>query len=225
MTAIERELEEVGIILTLLLNEPRMEQLLATCGYGKGQLQEGFTLYEKARSLSNVREESRQTKAEVAEEFVQAWRIARLHYTLDLRLARLAMSEDRSLRTLFPAKRRSKRKISFVTWHGDAQTFYNNLQKNVAYQALLTQYGLSPVRIADSVRVLQKASQSYSQQFTQQARAEALLQERDNTLTFLRQWLRILRVVMRTAFKNEPHLLIAVGLRYPPEQEILRNIS
>ena len=220
MTALERELDEVETILTLLLNEPRMEHLLVSCGYGKGQLQEGFRLYEKARSLSNVREESRQTKTELAEEFVQAWRIARLHYTLDLRLARLALGEERSLRTIFPAKRRSKRKISFSTWHGDAQTFYQNLQRSTAYQTVLAKYGLTAIRIADSVSVVQKASQAYAQQFQQQAKAEARMQERDNTMQFLRQWMRILRVVMRTAFKNEPHLLIAVGLRYPLEQEI-----
>ncbi|MFN8440167.1 MAG: hypothetical protein U0175_05325 [Caldilineaceae bacterium] len=219
MTAIERELDEVGYILTLLLNEPKMEHLLANCGYGREQLQEGFTLYEKARSLSHVREESRQTKAELAEEFVQAWKIARLHYTLDLRLARLAVGEERSLRTIFPAKRRSKRKISFYSWQDDAETFYNNLQKSTVHQVLLAKHGLSPVRIADSVRAVQRASQAYSQQFKQEARAETLMQERNNTMQFLRQWTRILRVVMRTAFKNEPHLLIAVGLRYPPIEE------
>lgn len=218
MTVIEQDLDRIEEILTTLLNEPTMRQLLADCGYGSEQLQQGFALYEKARALSHVREESRQTKTSVAKEFAQAWKIARLHYTLDLRLARLASQRAVALRSILPRKRRSKRKPLFSDWHHEAQTFYSNLQKSTAQQAVLAHYGLTAVRIADSVIVLQKADEAYGQQFKQAAQAQAMLRDRDNTLQFLRHWMRILRVVMRTAFQNRPDFLLTVGLRNPPEE-------
>ena len=218
MTVIELELDHIGGILTMLLNDPTMRQLLANCGYGHEQLQQGFALYEKARALSHVREESRQAKSSVAKEFAQAWKIARLHYTLDLRLTRLASQRATALRSIVPRKRRSKRKPLFSDWHHEAQTFYSNLQKSTAQQAVLAHYGLTAVRIADSVSVLQKADAAYGQQFKQSAQAQAMLRERDNTLQFLRHWMRILRVVMRTAFQERPDLLMAVGLRNPPDE-------
>lgn len=216
MASIDTKLEQARIALHNALSSEEVLSRLSRYGYNEEQLQEGMTLYARARTLTQTQSDSRHSKVTATKSFYEIWQEVQYHYHHDLRAARLALRQHEESHYFLhlPGKRRQK----FSDWQEQAKDFYYGLRDKPELQVIVASKGVTAQRIDEGVQLLQALESARLQQHSQKGNAGDMRRQRNEALQALKLWMKAFRLVARAAFLTTPAYLATLGFEPTPSK-------
>ncbi len=210
MATIEKTLEQARITLSNAANDAQLLAILTQYGYGSERLQAGMALYTAARDSVQTESNAQFSKVNATQSFQQDWKVAKLHYQNDLRLARVALKQhDATHHFLQLNGTRSK---PFDAWQGQAKDFYLGLRNQSELQAIVEPIGLTTERIEQGIQHLQRLEVVRLQNQAEKGSVVDTRLQRHDTFQALNRWMFTFRQIARAALAGNPAHLARLAL-------------
>lgn len=210
MKTMDTKLEPIRMTLSKAISDPEVLALLSRRGYGIEELQEGLALYALARDSAQNQGVARFSRVNATQTFHQRWRVVRIQYNHDVRLARLALKEYQGSRYFLQLD--GTRTQAFGEWYEQAKEFYSSLTTQPDLLAAVAALGLTSERINQGIQQLQILEAARSQQQDQTGSAISTQRQRSAALDALNQWMTTFRRYARLALASVPEHLTTLGL-------------
>ncbi len=210
MSIIEKTLEQARATLTIATNDAELIAILSRYGYGVEQLQEGKALYEAARDSVRMQSDHHFHKVNTTQAFQELWRLAKLHYQNDLRVARMALKEHQPLRHFLQLE--GTRPQSFQSWLGQAKEFYTRLSDRPELLALVAPMGLTSERIEKGLEYMHRLENFRTQRQSENGHSVNTRMQRNESFEALNRWMFTFRMVARGVLALYPAHLMTLGL-------------
>ncbi len=210
MKSMDIVLEQIHTTLRTAINDPEVLTLLSRRGYDIAELQTGMTLVELARDSVQTQGIARFSKVNATQTFHETWRVAKIQYHHDVRVARLALNGLEGSRYFLHLD--NSRLYTFDAWYVQAKEFYHSLRNQAELLALVARLGLTNERIDQGIQQLQALAVARTQQQTQKGSAVSSQRQRNQAFEDLTEWMTAFRQYARLALASTPEYLTILGL-------------
>lgn len=208
--SIDQQLASVHLALNNARSDPELSEALAVFGYDEARLDAGMALYTAAAEAQQqqVREYGEQYAASDA--FRAALDTAQAEYTRYVKVARIALKEDRgAYATLGLA---GARKRTLAGWLAQARQFYTNAQASETVLAALGQFGVTQEKLTAGQAQVDEVESLSAAQKKETGEAQQATQARDAALEALDEWMGDFLAIARIALEDTPQLLEKMGI-------------
>lgn len=181
--------------ITNALNVPTIQSALANFGYDEAKLGEGASLLETAQTLQDkqVKEYGEQFSATDELHLVKA--NANSLYLVHLKLARIALKDNRGLQESLMLN--GRRKLSNSGWLHQAKTFYTNALSNPEIAQSLLPFGLTAEKLTEAQNLVLDVESKLATQLTEKGEAQQATANRDQALDDLMEWISDFKTVAK----------------------------
>ncbi|MCR9251675.1 MAG: hypothetical protein NXI20_14715 [bacterium] len=196
--------------ITNALNVPTIQSALANFGYDETKLGEGASLLETAQTLQDkqVKEYGEQFSATDELHLVKA--NANSLYLVHLKLARIALKDNRGLQESLMLN--GRRKLSNSGWLHQAKTFYTNALSNPEIAQSLLPFGLTAEKLTEAQNLVLDVESKLATQLTEKGEAQQATANRDQALDDLMEWINDFKTVAKLALESDKQLLEVLGM-------------
>lgn len=207
---IEKKLTEAHVALTNVRASVELQTALAAYGYTADRIKEGEQLREAAKAQYQQKITAYGGLRAAADALTSAERQAQALYMRHVRIARVALADDRgALQTLHL---NGRRKPNLAGWIAQAQQFYAAALADSAIQSTLAGFSLTYKMLDDGAQQIASVAARHAARRQQLGTAQNATSVRDKALTELDSWMRDLKVIARVALKDRPQLLEQIGM-------------
>ena len=207
--SIDQRLLISKVAIETVLNDPKLQDLLTSCGYAQSAMLQGQTLHAQALALVQ------QQRARIGKQFAatdtraKTQVQARSIYGRHVGLARVAFRDDRdTVQTLDL----SARKHTLAGWVRQAQQFYTNALADQMIIAGLARYGVTVDQLLAAQALIEAVADGIVSQQSRKNLAQETKQARDTALQALDRWMLDFVAVARIALADQPQQLAQLGL-------------
>jgi len=207
---IEQRLTEAHIAITNVRASADLQAALAAYGYTPERIQQGELLRDTAKAHYQQKIAAYGGLRTAADALTSAERQAQTTYMRQIKIARLALYDDRgALQALHLIGRR---KPTLAGWLAQAQQFYAVALADHAIQDKLAAFSLSRSMLQDGAQQIEAVAARHATRRQQRGTAQNATSQRDAALTELETWMRDLKTIARVALKDRPQLLEQIGV-------------
>jgi hypothetical protein len=199
--------------ITNALEHETVKTALAEFGYDSTRLKEGLDLYEKAARLQDKQrnEYGEQLGATLA--LTNARMEANKLYMLHLKIARIALRNDRNAAVSLQLE--GDRNRSFTGWLEQARVFYANALGDEKIVAALATFNITKEKLEEARSAVNAVELGYNTQMQQKGEAQAATKERDEAFDALQAWMSDYRAIARLALDGQSQYLEVLGIVEP----------
>lgn len=183
-------------------------------GYDTDTLNEGMALYEVADSL-HLKQKQEYGEQYAATGALQAAKeAADKTYMRHLKLARVALKDEKSAEAALQLS--GIRKESMSGWIQQAKAFYTNASTaSAAIKQKLAKVSVSEAEITAGVESMKQIEALLSVQLKEKGEAQDATLKRDTALDDLQEWMSDYIAIARVALEDQPQLLETLGIVEP----------
>lgn len=203
----EQKLENYRVALEGGLNHPIINKRIATLGYDKKKVKEGFGLHSdviQLESLKNERYGNRQGIYDILQTDREA---ARQLYVRHVTFARLAFKGNKAVWQKLQLS--GKRKQSLAGWLGQSRHFYQEITHVTETMATV---GITAEELQQAWAMIEAVTQTRTQWQQQAGEAQWTTQKRNEAMRKLDVWMQRYLKVARLALEEDNQLLEVLGI-------------
>ena len=210
---IESKLLFANTSISNSLNNKAINAALTVFGYDEPRLQQGLSLYEAAHTLhlNQVKEYGEQFAATDYLKVTKAE--ANKAYMRDIKIARIALKNNRSADESMLLK--GARKESLSGWLKQAKTFYANALASEEVVAVFSRFNLTPEKLRENQAKVAAVEEAYANQLKEKGEAQTATLKRDEAFDSLQNWMSDFVGIARIALETEPQYLEVLGIVEP----------
>lgn len=159
------------------------------------------------RQLHTTKDEQYDERQRVSNQAKDSNRAARLLFKDHVKVAKVAFRQQPELLHSFRISNLSNRTWD---WTEQALSFYHKVEPHAAQMAL---HNIQPNALQQNKAAIEEALTIKDQRLKKKADAENTTQARNESLKALRSWLTEFHATSRLAFKDNPQMLEAFGIK------------
>lgn len=201
----ERILQDAGILLDNLVNQPVISEKMNLYGYGTEKVAEGKKIWDTAKQNYDLTKRESAESSQAYADYTQGLNTLKEGYSLDRKKVKtLFKGKAEVLKTLSVDKVESR---SYSIWIAEVERFYNALE---AETELLQQ--LQPMQMnLDGVKAQQKKVReviaAYSVYIREKGESQDATKKKEEAFKHLSEWIRTCYAVAKIALREEKQLL------------------
>lgn len=184
------------------ITDADIQNEMSEYGYTREKLEKGMALYNEARALVIDQRDQYGAQHDSTEVINNTWKDADDRYMKTLKVARIALRDDRDAQTSLMFS--GARKRSFSGWTDMAFTFYVNLLNKPEWITAMGEFGYDEPKLQnehDQVLALMKTN---ANQEKRKGAAQHKTKARDAKLDELDQWMRDFKSIAQIALEENP---------------------
>ncbi|WPP51113.1 hypothetical protein [Catalinimonas niigatensis] len=183
-----------------------IQAVMTPFGYDKVKLGEAHTLLGEVKKWDSLHFEHIGVQKKATQDIIDARQQVNNIYSKHLKIARLALDQQRELWDLL--KLEGRRKQSLSDWLGQVKAFYYNCGRAAE---ILNKYNITQ-DIVDQTKAMIEAIEDYRvHQSVSRSHAQEATQRRNKFTRELDSWMQEFMYVAKLALKNNPQYLEALG--------------
>jgi hypothetical protein len=210
-TSIEERLRMAQVAVSNALADPTLLAALAEYGYNTNRIQQGDALRQQAWALYQRQKGEYGELSTASDEVDAAQQQARTTYMRHVKVARVALEDDRGASQKLGLT--SGRKKPLAKWLAQAQQFYTHALSDTTVLDRLAEVGVTRAALEAGQRQVDAVGQGDAVWRQRQGAARDATRVRDEAIAALDAWMRNFRRVARVAFENRPQLLEKLGIK------------
>ncbi len=185
--------------------------ILSTYGYTRERLDEGWLIYENARSNDAKQQNEKGLQKGAIQSAQEAKADINVLYMEHLELARLCLSKDTvAYIALQLGGTRKKSKSGNVS---EMTVFYINLLAHAEWLDAMAHFGVSQQKLEETQKMLHQIDMAYSHQAMEDGAASNATKLRNEAVDAAKQWYSTFCKVARIAMKDNPSMLEMLGIK------------
>lgn len=201
----EKILQDTGILLDNLKNQPTIAQKMSAFKYDDDKIEEGKMLWNKAKELYEL------TKAESAESTT-----THADYTAKLEVLREAYQLDRQkVKTLYKGKNEVLKTLvvdkaearAYTLWISEVERFYKALEEQTELLKELEVMQMSLPEVKKQQVKVQEVIAAYITYIREKGESQDATKKKDEAFRNLIEWARTCYAVAKIALKDDKQLL------------------
>lgn len=201
----EKILQDTGILLDNLKNQPTIAQKMSAFKYDDDKIEEGKMLWNKAKELYEL------TKAESAEsttthaDYTAKLEVLREAYQLDRqKVKNLYKGKNEVLKTLVVDKAEAR---AYTLWISEVERFYKALEEQTELLKELEVMQMSLPEVKKQQTKVQEVIAAYSTYIREKGESQDATKKKDEAFRNLTEWARTCYAVAKIALKDDKQLL------------------
>ncbi len=199
--------------ITNSLNNQEIKSGLVEYRYDEVRLKLGKALYDKAYVLQAKQVKEYGDQYNATDSLNEGRALANKVYTKHLKLARIALEDNRGAGESLLLS--GKRKESLSGWLKQARIFYTNALKSPEVMKETAEVGLTKEALTQGkIQVLEVESR-LSDQLQEMGEAQNATEERDEAFEELQEWMSKFIKICRIAFEEKSQYLEMLGIVVP----------
>ncbi|WP_370086388.1 hypothetical protein [Ekhidna sp.] len=200
-----------GNLLTNASSNTDIATALATFGYTTEKLDEGKALLDAARNLVDKQKQEYGEQFAATDAMNAAREVANGQYMMHLKIARIALKNDRGAEESL--RLRGDRKDSFSGWLNQAKAFYANALASQSIIDAFGRFGITQEKLQAGQALVADAEQKLNEQLKEKGEAQQATLERDAALDSLNDYISDLVAISRIALEDKPQYLEMLGVK------------
>lgn len=200
----------------LIQNGTNVDAILSAMtafGYDTTAMDAGKALLDKANELHAKQKQEYGEQFAATDELNLARENANKTYMKHVKLARIALSNDRGA---FESLQLSgDRKQSISGWIQQAKTFYANALVSTSVKGALSKFTVSEEVLNAGQAAILDVESKLNAQLKEKGEAQAATEARDKAFDDLQEWVSQYVSIARIALEDEPQLLESLGIVEP----------
>lgn len=211
--SIPERLSEAETALDNALSDQTLLDALAEYGYDEAALEEGRALLEAAQDAQQTMTAEYSEQYEATDALEDAHEAAHQTYIRHLKVARVALKDDRGAAEAL--KLRGRRKETISGWIDQARTFYDNALADEDIQDALAEFNVTTEDLNEALAQVDAVAAANSTQEQEKGDAQDATQARDAAVEKLDEWMSDFFAIARVALEDRPQQLEKLGLTVP----------
>ena len=207
---IDQQLAAAGLALNNARSDGDLAGPLAEFGYDAERLTQGWALYEAAVAAQQRFTQEYGEQFTASDAFTVAKDAAQATYSRYVKIARVALKEERGAGAKLALDGRRKR--SLAGWLAQARQFYANAQADAEVLAALGQFGVTAEKLAAGQAQVDGVEALAAAQKKETGEAQQATQKRDEALEALDAWMSDFVAIARIALEENPQWLEKLGV-------------
>jgi hypothetical protein len=208
--AIGRKLKQAQIALDNARTDADLAEALATFGYNPARLQQGNLLREAAQTHMQRQYALYGNFIAAQDAYKESWRQTRLTYMDYIKIARVALKDDRGVRQVLGLA--APRRYDLAGWITQAQLFYKAALADTDILSRLAIFGITSAMLELGRQQVAMVDAQDATRQQQKGSAFDATRQRDAAFVALEEWMRDFVKSARMALKGRPQLLAQLGI-------------
>ncbi len=208
--SIDKQLAAAQLALSNARSDGDLAGPLAAFGYDAERLATGWALYETAAAAQQRQSREYGEQYTASDAFTAAWEAAQAEVVRYVKIARIALKEERGAATKLALD--GTRKRSLAGWLVQTRQFYVNAQADAAVMAALARFGVTQEKLAAGQAQVAVVEGLAAAQKKETGEAQQTTQERDAALEALDEWMGDFLAIARIALEENPQWLEKMGV-------------
>lgn len=205
----EQMLQNYGAMFQNLAKEIELKTELEEYGYDEAKIQEGKTLYDKARQTfdANVKETREETTASL--NFKEKYQNFHQTFTIHRKKARIVFDDDTEASAQLKLKNYPSK--AFVKFLEETRAFYQLLDTNEPLRNTLKSLKVTEQDIKNQLQLLGEVEKAYADYMKEKGESQQATKDKDNAFDKLHKWVTKFHKVASIALEEKPQLLESIG--------------
>ena len=210
---IDSKLLSAKVALENALNNDHIKTELALYGYDETALNVGLALYEDAEQKHSAQKKEYGDQYAASDSFNTALDTANALYMRHVKIARVALRNNRGAAASLEID--GRRKKTYSGWIKQAAIFYTNALADTAVQTALTKFGITTEVLNEGKAAVSDVESKLAAQLKEKGEAQNATEARDQALEDLMDWMADFIAISRIAMETNPQYLETLGIVEP----------
>jgi hypothetical protein len=210
---ISERITAAQVALDNAASDPVLQEALVPFGYDAERLAEGRALLDAAQAAQETMTAEYGDQYEATDALQAAFETADTTYMRHLKVARVALQNERGAAQALALTGRRKRTIS--GWLDQARQFYDNALGDEAVLAALGRFGITPEALEAARVEIDAVAAANAAQEREKGEAQDATEARDQAMDALDAWMSDFRAIARIALEDRPQQLEKLGIQAP----------
>ncbi len=207
---IEEILFQSGLRINNSLGDQKILNAVTPLGYGPEKLTEGQSLLNEATVLVETQKREYGEVDAAQQVFDDQRKNAHKVYMAVLAISKITFKGDvQAISTLDLTGRRAS---TFSGWLNQTRSFYRAILANEAWKTELAKYGQTEAMLTGELAMIDAVATASENKKKEMGDAQNAIQERDEKLEELAEWVTDYEVIARIALADKPQLLEKLGI-------------
>jgi hypothetical protein len=192
------------------LEDENFQQLLKARGFTLERILEGQRLVEEAQSMDTNKGDKYDAWSKFSKQLIKDRETALATFLDHVKVTNVAFRRQPEILTDLKISKINRKKT--WDWIPQAQRYYMLIEKHTK---VMKQFGVAPEELDQAKAGIEALLMQKNRKLKKKAMAESATKKRNKTLEDLNAWLVEFRYVARLAFKHDPQMLEAFGMKVP----------
>jgi len=207
---IDEQLASAELALGNARTDGDLADPLAQFGYDAERLTEGWTLYQAAATAHQRQTREYGEQFAASDAFSQAWTAAQAQVMRHVKVARIALKQNRGAYAELGLT--GSRKRTLAGWLTQARQFYVNAQVDPEILTALARFAITPQKLAAGLAQVNGVEALAAAQQKEPGEAQHATHSRDLALESLDAWMSDFLAIARIALDENPQWLEKMGI-------------
>lgn len=207
---IDQQLAAAHLALSNARSDSELSEALALFGYDGTRLDAGMALYTAAAQAQQQQALEYGEQYAASDALRAAWEDAQANYGRYVKVARIALKDDRGAYATLGLN--GTRKRTLAGWLTQARQFYANALTSETILTALGQFGITQEKLTAGQAQVDEVEALSAAQKKETGEAQQATQIRDAALEALDNWMDDFLAIARIALEENPQLLEKIGV-------------
>lgn len=211
--SINDRLTAAQVALDNTQTDPILQEALGALGYSAERLQEGEGLLARAREAHETMTVEYGDQYDATDAMKRAYETANSTYMRHLKIARVALQDERGIAQKLGLN--GRRKSTLSDWVEQARPFYDNALSSTEVQTALGRFGITAEQLESGRSQIEAVAAANAVQEREKGEAQDATKRRDASVDDLDAWMSDFRTIARIALEDQPQQLEKLGIYAP----------
>lgn len=213
LLTIDERLGKYELMLNVALSDEEIIPLLTEFGYSTEVVNQGKQLFDTAFELNQTQKREYGEQYGATDELRVARKDAYEKYITLVKLARIALKNDRDL--LSRLELNGKRQKSYEKLVAQMESFYKGALSETKVQEGLARFNITPEKLEAAKNLMEVMKEKYQTQKKETSEAQRATKDRDAAMESLDDWMSDFIGVAKIALTAEPQYIERMGIVEP----------
>ncbi len=202
-------LENYRLVFTNLSQVAEIQTQMADYGYDETAINEGKALYEKAKTLYDVRQTESTEEKQAYNLFAEAFEQLQEQYKKHRKKAKVALLKKVNLYEPFHLKKRMPQ--AYLKFIQEAKVFYEQMQTNAEAKPLLARFKLTEEIATAQLSAIETVAKLRAKYEKEKGESQQATKDKNKAFEDIAEWMREFYTVAEIALEDQPQLLESIG--------------
>ncbi len=211
--SIEERLLAAQVAIHNALDDVELQGYLAEYSYGQAKLEAGQALYQATLDAQQVQQAEYGDQYDATDELNRLWEEANTAYMHYVKVARIALRDQRGVMSRLDLNGRRKR--ATAGWIIQARKFYEGMLADDDLLAQMAEFSITQAKLEAGKAQVDAVEQANRVQGKERGEAQDATLARDVALDALDAWMSDFIAISRLALEERPQFLEKLGIVEP----------
>ncbi len=202
-------LENYRLVFTNLSQVAEIQTQMADYGYDETAINEGKALYEKAKTLYDVRQTESAEEKQAYDAFANTFEQLKEQYKKHRKKAKVALLKKANLYEPFHLKKPMPQ--AYLKFIQEAKVFYEQMQNNAEAKPLLARFKLTEEIATAQLTAIETVTELRAKYEKEKGESQQATKDKNKAFEDIAEWMREFYTIAEIALEDQPQLLESIG--------------